>query len=132
MMDKQCIVCLCSLEGEAHFHSEDGAVYCEDHAPEGSFPCGEKNSMSSDIFGGIRSMIDDAKKDQERMQAEAELAQMRAMLILLGNNTLAVKLEVAGLEIFFPEECNKYLIVAVGNAITQVENYLEGKENLYK
>lgn len=131
-METQCIVCLCDLDSKVHFHSPEGGIYCEDHAPDDAVKCGERTTMTSDSMRMFVETLDEAKLDANKVQAEAELVQMRAMCVLLGNGTLAVSVNIAGMEIYLSETSNKALKMILAQEMIEIKKFLSGKENTYK
>jgi len=76
---------------------------------------------------------EDYEKEQKKRKiesAKAELSQFKAALILVGNNTLACEIHIAGMKVGICD--NRKVIPALNCNIKQIEKFLEGKPNKWE
>jgi len=67
------------------------------------------------------------EKKQQIINAKAELTELAAMKLLLGNNDLACEIHIAGMRRSISD--NKKVLPILNNEIKEIQKFLDGKPN---
>lgn len=70
------------------------------------------------------------QKEREMQQAKAELTQVEAAILLVGNNTLGCEIHIAGMKIGICN--NKKVLPALKHHKGEIEKYIKGEENQWE